>query len=141
VLNLDKANPLDAVPHEDILTWCEHHRTERYPTMASAITLFRPGEEKATLEWSETAEVLLDRAPDRLAVLKEYVRRFQPHTYSGSLAAVMEGPLAPLNRLEEHADPAVAEFAKMEGVRLRQEVEEVRRHETEEDRQTDERFE
>jgi hypothetical protein len=35
----------------------------------------------------------------------------------------------------------VAAFARAEGVRLRREVEKVRRHETEEDKQADERFE
>ena len=39
------------------------------------------------------------------------------------------------------SDAAIAEFVKAGGVRLRQEIERVRRHETEEDRQTDERFE
>jgi hypothetical protein len=53
----------------------------------------------------------------------------------------MEAPLTPLRGLEQDQNAATAEFAKAEGVRLRQEFERVRRHETEEDKQTDERFE
>jgi hypothetical protein len=53
----------------------------------------------------------------------------------------METPLIPLRALEDHPDGALAEFAKAEGARLRQEVEAVRRRETEEDKQADERFE
>jgi len=53
----------------------------------------------------------------------------------------MEAPLTPLRALEEDSKAAIAEFAKAAGLRLRQEIERVRRHETEEDKQTDERFE
>jgi hypothetical protein len=64
-----------------------------------------------------------------------------PRSWSGSLAAAMETPLIPLRALEDHPDGALAEFAKAEGARLRQEVEAVRRRETEEDKQADGRFE
>jgi hypothetical protein len=57
---------------------------------------------KAPLEWSSTAQAVLDRAPDRLAVLKQYVRRFRPRIFSGSLAAAMEAPLPSLRALEAH---------------------------------------
>jgi hypothetical protein len=90
---------------------------------------------------TKTAKALLDRALDRLAVVEEYARRFRTHIYSGSFAAAMEVALGPLRRLEGDADTAVAEFAKAEGIRLRQEIERAQRHETETDRQTDERFE
>jgi hypothetical protein len=141
IVYVDRASPLDAVPQEDILAWCEGNRGERYPMMASVITLFSQGDAKTPLEWSSTAQALLDRAPDRLAVLKQYARRFRPRSWSGSLAAAMEVPLMPLRALEEHPDTALVEFAKAEGARLRQEVDVVRRRETEQDKQTDERFE
>jgi hypothetical protein len=141
IVYVDRASPLDAVPQEDILAWCEGNRGERYPMMASVITLFSQGDAKTPLEWSSTAQALLDRAPDRLAVLKQYARRFRPRSWSGSLAAAMEVPLMPLRALEEHPDTALVEFAKAEGARLRQEVDVVRRRENEQDKQTDERFE
>jgi hypothetical protein len=140
VTSMDKPNPIDAVPQEELLAWCERDRDERYPVMASVATLFRQEGGKA-LEWSDTAQALLRQAPDPLAVLKRYVGRFRPESWSGSLAAAMEAPLTPLRTLEEDPNAAIAEFAKAEGRRLRQEIERVRRHETEEDRQTDERFE
>ena len=140
VTSMDKANPVDAVPQEELLAWCERDRSERYPVAASVVTLFRQ-EGGKSLEWSETAQALLRQAPDPLAVLKRYVGRFRPGSWSGSLAAAMEAPLTPLRALEEDPNAAIAEFAKAEGRRLRQEVERVRRHETEEDKQADERFE
>ena len=140
VTSMDKANPVDAVPQEELLAWCERARAERYPVAASIVTLFRE-EGGKPLEWSNTAQVLLRRAPDPVAVLKGYVGRFRPGSWSGSLAAAMEAPLTPLRAFEQDANAAIAEFAQAEGLRLRQEIERVRRHETEEDKQTDERFE
>jgi hypothetical protein len=49
--------------------------------------------------------------------------------------------MVPLQRLEEHHDTAIAEFAKAEGIQLRREVEAIRRDETEHDKHMDERFE
>ena len=109
--------------------------------MASVVTLFRPGAADEGMAWSEIAQALLDRAPDRLAIVKEYAQRFRPHSYSGSLATAMEAALAPLRRLEDDADQTVAAFARAERTRLRQEIESSRRYETETDRRTDERFE
>jgi hypothetical protein len=129
------------VSQADVLTWCEQNRAERYPIMASVVTLFRPGAEGGGATWSDIAQALLDRAPDRLALVRAYARRFRPHNYSGSLAAAMEVALAPLGLLENDADPAVVAFARTEMTRLRQEIENARRYETETDRQTDERFE
>lgn len=140
VIRMDNANPVDSVPQEELLAWCDRDPAERYPIAASVVTLFRQ-EGGKPLEWSDTAQALLRRAPDPLTVLKRYVGRFRPESWSGSLAATMEAPLMPLRALEEDPNEAIAQFAKAEGVRLRQEVERVRLHETEEDKQTDERFE
>jgi hypothetical protein len=137
----DRLSPLDKVSQADIPAWCEQDRAHRYPIMASVVTMFRPDAIDEGMTWSDTAQALLDRAPNRLAVVKEYARRFRPHTYSGSLAAAMEVALAPLRRLEDDANPPVAAFARAEGTRLRQEIESSRRYETETDRRMDERFE
>jgi hypothetical protein len=141
VVTGDRANPLDKVPEYEIFAWCEGRRSQRYPIIASLITLFRPASPATPHEWTEMALKLLARAPDRVAVLKQYVRRFRPRSWSGSLALAMEAPLAPLRALEAHSDSAVAAFARAESVRLRREMEKVRRHETKEDKQADERFE
>lgn len=60
-------------------------------------------------------------------VLKKYVARLRPSSWSGSLAAAMEAPLAPLRTLESHSNSALAEFAKKEVVRLQSEVERIRK--------------
>ena len=139
VTSMDKPNPMDNVPQDELLAWCDGDPAERYPIAASVVTLFR--QEGGTLKWSDTAQALLQRAPDSLTVLKRYVWRFRPTSWSGSLAAAMEAPLVPLHELERHPDLAIAGLAKAEGIRLRQEIDAVRHEETEADKQSDERFE
>jgi hypothetical protein len=95
VVHGDQPNPLDNVSQAEILAWCERDRTQRYLVMASVVTLFRRAASES-VTWSELAQALLDQAPDRLAIVKTYARRFRPRSFSGSLAAAMELALAPL---------------------------------------------
>ena len=97
--------------------------------------------ETTNLTWSETALALLDRAPDKLDVLKKFVRHLRPMTWSGSRAAIMETRLPLLKKLEQHSDAALAGFAKADGERLKKEIEQEKRYETEQDRSVDETFE
>jgi hypothetical protein len=135
------ANPLDFVPLETLIAWCHVKPTERYALMAGLVTLYAADEEKLPLDWNVRALAILDKAPDRIAVLKQFVRRFRPSSWSGSRAAAMETRLPLLGILEKHADPTVAQFAKTDGARLKKEVDEEQKWETRDDRANDERFE
>jgi hypothetical protein len=142
-------NPLDFVPLATMVAWCDEKSGERYPQMAKMVSVFAGGsdgnghaaKETTDLTWSETALGLLDRAPDKLDVLKNFVRRFRPMTWSGSRAAIMETRLPLLKKLEGHSDAALAAFAKADGERLKKDIEEQKRYETEQDKASDEKFE
>jgi hypothetical protein len=82
---------------------------------------------------------LLDKAPDRVAVLKEFATRFIPMSCVGSRVAVIERYAKLLDSLEGYSDVAVAAAAQEEKVRLREAIEEQKRMEAITDR--DERFE
>ena len=84
---------------------------------------------------------ILERAADRLAVLRAFAIRFRPSSWSGSLATILEGRKALLEELEKSSDTSVVEFAVAEGVRLSKQVEAERDFEAAHDRVTDERFE
>lgn len=134
-------NPLDTVPVSDLIEWCERAPVKRYVLMARVIALSKGTEDEPHMEWRPEALALLEKAPDRVAVLKQYIRRFRPMRWSGSLAATMETRLPLLRALKTHIDPAVATLATTEEARLKSEIHRVREHETQEDRVTDERFE
>jgi hypothetical protein len=137
-----RANPLACVPLDALVAWCERKPSERYPLAASVIPIFTGQQDQPSPSvWSAAALAILDKAPDRVAALRQFVCRFRPRSWSGSRAAAMETRLPLLRQLETHADPDVATFAKADGARLRKEIDQERERETKDDKANDERFE
>jgi hypothetical protein len=138
------ANPLDFVPAPTLLKWCYGKPNERYRLMARVVSMFAGKADQPAapaMKWRDGATALLEKAPDKAEILKILVRRFRPRSWSGSRAAVMETRVPLFKALEGHPDPAIAAFARTEGERFRKEIELEKKHETEHDKETDERFE
>ena len=94
-----RKNPLEVVPDDILVAWCERDPSIRYPVMAASAGLFkRPGNDQPH-EWLPLASKLLAKAPDPDAVLKEIVTRLYPTSWSGSLATKLEGRLRLLENL------------------------------------------
>jgi hypothetical protein len=137
-----RLNPLNGVPVAELLTWCSMQPKERFPLMARAVTIFKGSQDQSSpLAWSDAALALIDKAPHRLAVIKQLVHRFRPMSWSGSRAVAMERGLPLLESLKLHPEAAVAAFAGSEEQRLRSEIETEKLRESREDRERDERFE
>jgi hypothetical protein len=133
---------LTSVPLDVLVAWCERKPSERYAVVASVIPWSQSQEDRPSQSvWSAAALAVLDKAPDRIAVLKQFVRRFRPMSWSGSRAAAMETRLPLLRQLELHVDPAIAAFAKAEGALFKKEIDRERERETQDDKANDERFE
>jgi hypothetical protein len=140
IARLIEANPLAAIPDDTLIAWCERNAPLRYPLIATVITPFLVGE-NARPQWTDTARRLLKQAPDRLAVFKELAEHFQPNTWTGSLAALMEARLPLLDDPEIKDDPALAAFVEETRTELKRAIEAQRRFETQRDRRRDESFE
>jgi hypothetical protein len=134
-------NPLNTLPITDLTAWCNMAPAERFPLMARVVGLFKGTEDEPQTEWTDGALAVLENAPDRAAVLKEFFRRLRPMSWSGSRAVAMEMRLPLLHTLKAHADPTIVALATAEETRLRAEIDIEREHERQEDRQADERFE
>jgi hypothetical protein len=134
-------NPLNGVSANDLIAWCDEKPTERYVLLARMISVFKGTEDGPHMEWNESALALLARAPDRIAILEQFLRRLRPMSWSGSRAVVMEARLPLLRALKTYADPAVAALATTDEARLKSEIEVEKEHERRKDRITDERFE
>jgi hypothetical protein len=135
-----RATPLDAIPDEALLTWCDEDPAYRYPSMAGVITIAAPATDGEPLRWSSIARGLLERAPDQIEVLKQLIRQFTPGGWSGSLASVLEAN----GRLLDHVpttQPATRDFIEHERARWTRIVEEERQRETNADRIMDARLE
>lgn len=87
------------------------------------------------------ARRLLRYAPNRLAVFKQLAKHFQPNTWTGSLATLMETRLPLLDDSEIKDDPVLAAFVEEARTELKRAIEAQRRFETERDRRRDESFE
>jgi hypothetical protein len=134
-------NPLDVVPDDQLLAWCNGQPLTRYPIAASLVTVVREGGEGAVVRWTPIAQGLLEAAPDKAAVLDQLIRRFIPRSWSGSHATIMAARAELLTGLKDHPDRGLSEHAMRAHARLQRQVEDERRSETERYKATDERFE
>lgn len=134
-------NPLYAVCEATLIDWCEQDPGVRYPTVAAIVWGFGRVSDNKPLKWTELALGVLDRCPDRIAVLREYAHQLRPLSWSGSRAAILESNANLLDDLKDYPDPAVVGFVAREKVKLLQEIEAERRSESVRGRTVDERFE
>jgi hypothetical protein len=139
----DRGNPLDAVPALDILQWCDKNPATRYRVIAGLITVSTSSDNQAEpRKWTEIALLLLEKAPDRIAVLREFIRQLTVLSgWVGSLAATLEVHVKVLEELAAYPDPAVVEFIVHEKVRIQEIIDTERRREEVYERHRDERFE
>jgi hypothetical protein len=136
-----RRNVFDAIPEADLLSWCDQRPEIRYPAVAGGVTAFQPSGDTGGPRWTSTARKLLDKAPDRVEVLKKFIGRFSPMGWAGSHAAIVESNAQLLDELAAYPDPAVVEFIAKEKSRLAQAIQAERQTETLIERERDERFE
>lgn len=140
-LGRHRKNPADRISCDAIVAWCERDRGRRYPLLASIVTFACCSEASDTLEWSEQAKTILNRAPDPRSVLEVFIKRFRPMSWSGSRASIMDANAQLLGSLELYIASDLVPFVSEAQVQLAQEVARARQRETEDDRVRDERFE
>ena len=134
-------SPLNRVPASTLLTWCDQDATVRYPLIAARFCPFSKHQTTAVREWKEVALALLDRAPNKIEVLKQYVYQLRPISWSGSRSATWEANAKLLDVFESHPDAELAEFARNEREKLRTTLDELRQEELNSERRDNERFE
>ena len=132
-------NPFDSIPEADLLAWCDQKPDVRYPAVAAGVAPFQF--EDGRQRWTNTARKLLDKAPNRVKVLKQLITNFIPVTWTGSRAAIVESNTKLLDDLTTYPDTALNDFIATEKVRLLTVVQEERDMQFLIDRERDERFE
>jgi len=134
-----RQNPLDVLPTETLLLWCNAQPASRFPAIARVITTSEH-QENTPIKWTEKARALLQNAPDPVAVLQAYIQQFG-RILPGPQLAEIEAKIALLDELKTHRDTRIAEYAQREAVRLRSAVNSARAAQTDSDRERDESFE
>jgi hypothetical protein len=82
-----RENPADALPVDSLLKWCEQEPA-RFALAAQFISFDAEGD--GALSWSAQALALLTSAPNPGEVLRVFVERFRPMSWSGSRATAIE---------------------------------------------------
>jgi len=99
---------LGIVPTDVLVDWCNEKPDKRYVFAAGACKLFeKQDDEKMPLKVADTAITLLEAAPDKMAVVNEFVLRFYPSSWAGSLADTLEKRLPLLDQLAISGDETI----------------------------------
>jgi hypothetical protein len=136
----DRRNPFAGVPDGKLLSWCDVDPTTRYPVIAGVIGIYA-SEQGSERGWSNIALRLLENAPDRIEVLKRFMRQFEPSGWIGSHASAIEVNAKLLDQLAFHDDETLQQFIAEEKLRITRLVEDEKRSELQQDRAANERFE
>lgn len=108
-------NPLLAVPRDALFAWADGDPERRYPQLAGHLGLFagETGDETKSEEPpSPIVLALLDRAPDKAAVLAVLEGTLMPRSWSGNLSDLLENRRKRMSSLLAHADAAVKAWAE-----------------------------
>lgn len=143
--------PLRKISDDVLLDWARERPETRFHQLAQVIRPWRSAdknvpegpldEETGPLRWTNAAMRVLHEAPEPESVLSEFVERFRPTGWSGSLAGILASRLPLIERLTSDPNPGIAEAAKKATVTFSEQIERTREWEAREDRQRDERFE
>jgi hypothetical protein len=85
---------------------------------------------------------LLEKAPDRVEVLRRYIEKFRPMSWSGgSQVPPWEANVRLLDSLADYPDPSIVAFVAAEKTRLLGVLDLVRQREASEEKRENEQFE
>lgn len=133
-------NPAGKIPAWAIHEWCAAEPAIRYPLVAYIMPLFKMQESEA-LGWHPIAAELLDRAPNKKALIDAIVDAIPPSSWSGSRAEIIAGRTNVLRQWLHHPDPELVSHLTDRLVTLDKEIDAQREWELRRDRERDERFE
>jgi hypothetical protein len=120
--NSDLLHPhaFDGIPEEELLRWCDELPDVRYPIAAVGIAAI--GHDTNGPHWTDIARRILKKSPDRVQVLKRFIRQFSLPGWDTSRAAEVQSNLRLFDEMAAYSDPGLVEFASNEKTRLSQAI-------------------
>jgi hypothetical protein len=105
-----RTDPISHLTIDELVRWCDEDPAARYPAAASVVQIFGASPASGGPGWSSSALTLLAKAPDKIEVLKRFIERFSPWTWTGPRSATVASNAILLDQLDTTGDPALAEF-------------------------------
>jgi hypothetical protein len=134
-------SPLDRIPQTTLLAWCDEDSTVRYSLIAAKMVPFSKAPNSNKPQWKPLALELLERAPNKIEVLKHYIDHLAPRSWSGSRSATWEANTRLLDHFENHSDIDLAAFARLRRDELGRLLDGLKRQELDSEKQENARFE
>jgi len=134
-------NPVNQIPADIIIDWCERLPEIRYPLMVSSMQMYSKPKDSKDLCWHPILLTIFEKAPSVHAVLSQLEKEIVPMSWSGSRADAMAKRLNLFTALYEHPNATVKEWAETQHQMLQVAVQVQREHEAKENRENYERFE
>lgn len=138
------SRPMEAVSPKAALEWCSASPTDRFLFIAATCELYapkKPDEEQSDRRLSEIAKETFKAAPDKREVLKAYISRLMPMSWSGSRAEKLRQRLGILDDLAALVSGEDAQIVDSERTRMMKIVKEMKEREDAEERTRNETFE
>jgi len=134
-------NPLEEIPMAKLLSWCAKKPALHYPIAASVIQPFHRTQQSEPSRWTKLALRLIDKAPDRNAVLTQFMGKIMLQHRSGSRVEILTSNAQLIDDLMSHPDESVRAFLIKEKAWFDKELKAARDWETKNARDSDQRFE
>jgi hypothetical protein len=109
--------PISSLSADVALRWCSKSPDDRFAFIAETCLLYAPGDDLPK-RLSEVASAIFKAAPDKAMILRIFVSRLVPMSWSGSRAAKLRGRLAILDDLDTQGDQALTQMVSDERTRL-----------------------
>lgn len=136
--------PLDKVSDDELTAWADVESATRYLLLARFVRAWNPTTEEApqNLHWTTTARVLIRQAPDPLAILDTFLKRFEPQSaWCGELAELLHNRMMLLDTLASEPDTRIAAWAQRAKSALQQKIDQEIYRSRVRSREMDVRFE
>ena len=83
-------NPLNKIPDEVLIDWCELDSANRYPLIADSIQPYEESSETGYLVWKKIVYSLFEKAPDLKSILSNLAGSIRPNIWNGSRTDVLD---------------------------------------------------
>jgi hypothetical protein len=135
------SNPLNQISDNDLLSWSDKDPENRYPLLAATIQTYFKSDDLHDIEWRPIVYSMFENAPDINLVFEKLEASLLPTSWSGSLADIMQNKSVLFQKLCQHENEKVRNWATNQYVILQKKYEERRKWEKSQNRTAYERFE
>lgn len=134
-------HPVNQMPVDVVIAWCQQAPETRFPRIASAVQSYFKPEKSSGLSWHPVVLAILDNAPDLETVLPQLLHDIRPMAWGDSRADAMEERLVLFTKLHDHPNPTVRDWSLTQWKDLSESIDEERERELEAKQKRFERFE